>query len=62
MNPESLTPFDRRGRELGLAARPLLVLARCQHLGNHNNKNQNKNHLHEFLYKALPAADGVVNG
>jgi hypothetical protein len=28
MNPKNCQTFDRRGRELGLAARPLLVLTR----------------------------------
>jgi hypothetical protein len=40
MNPENYRPFNRRGRELGLAARPLLVLSRGQTTGhNHNNQN-----------------------
>ena len=48
---DDLQPFDRRGRELGLAARPLLVLSGCRSWENHINKNQTKNHLHRFLYK-----------
>jgi hypothetical protein len=36
------TPFDRRGRELRLQARPLLVLSRVCYTGSHNNKNQTK--------------------
>ena len=40
-----LGPSDRRGRELGLAARPLLVLSRGPHSGSHNAKNQNKKPL-----------------
>jgi len=45
MNPKRLNKFDRRGRELGLAARPLLVLTRCQQSEKHNNENQNKKPL-----------------
>jgi hypothetical protein len=41
--------FDRRGRELGLAARPRLDLAR--HEGGQDKKTKTKNHLHRFLYK-----------
>ena len=48
MEPERYRPFNRRGRELELAARPLLVLSGCQRAGNHNNKT--KTHLHRFLY------------
>lgn len=49
--------YDRRGRELGLAARPLLILACCRRAANHSNQNQNQNHLHRFLYKATGALD-----
>ena len=37
MNWKAVT-FDRRGRELRLAARPLLVLPRQWSEGSHNNK------------------------
>jgi hypothetical protein len=42
MNQSDLRPFDRRGRELRLTARPLLVLSRYPHPGNHTDKNQNQ--------------------
>ena len=45
MNQRDSGTFDRRGRELGLAARPLLILSRCPHRGNHTDKNQNKKPL-----------------
>ena len=32
--------FDRRGRELRLKARPLLVLSRVWNTGSHHNKNK----------------------
>ena len=54
---DDLQPFDRRGRELGLAARPLLVLSGCRSWENHINKNQTKNHLHRFLYKTAAPND-----
>ena len=54
MNPENYRPFNRRGRELGLAARPLLVLSRGETTGhNHNNQNQNKNPLTRFTLQIL---------
>ena len=57
MEPERYRPFNRRGRELELAARPLLVLSGCQRAGNHNNKT--KTHLHRFLYTTPPVATWV---
>jgi hypothetical protein len=53
MQSESLRPFDRRGRELWLATRPLLVLSRCRRTRNHNNKNQNKKPLTRFTLQNL---------
>ena len=39
-----------------LAARPLLVLARCQHVASHSATETNtKRHLHRFLYKTPKA-------
>ena len=57
MEPERYRPFNRRGRELELAARPLLVLSGCQRAGNHNNKT--KTHLHRFLYTTDPDASSA---
>jgi hypothetical protein len=45
-----LQPFNRRGRELRLAARPLLVLTRIGCSGNQINKNQTKK---PFTQKSL---------
>jgi hypothetical protein len=36
------TPSDRRGRELRLQARPLLVLSRVCHTGSHNHQTKTK--------------------
>ena len=53
MNLDNCQTFDRRGRELELAARPLLVLT-CSHAQETiTTKPKQKNHLHNFLYKTL---------
>ena len=54
MNLDNCQTFDRRGRELELAARPLLVLT-CSHAQETiTTKPKQKNHLHNFLYKTNP--------
>ena len=55
-----LGPSNRRGRELGLAARPLLVLPCQWSEGNHNTTNQNKKPLTQISlqnhsYCSLPS-------
>jgi hypothetical protein len=53
MNPETLRHSTAGGRELwGSQPAPLLVLARRPGLEITTNKNQTKNHLHKFVYKA----------
>jgi hypothetical protein len=47
MNSETNIIY-RRGRELGLEARPLLALAGGQRPGNHHNQNQTKKPLTRF--------------
>ena len=53
MNPETLRHSTAGGRELwGSQPAPLLVLPRRLSLEITTNKNQTKNHLHKFVYKA----------
>ena len=62
MNLDNCQTFDRRGRELELAARPLLVLT-CSHAQETiTTKPKQKNHLHNFLYKTFRASGFPVSG
>jgi hypothetical protein len=48
--PKDNRRFDRRGRELGLAARPRLVLSRGESTGIQHNKKQNKKTIYTVIF------------
>src|ERR1035438_1279328 len=58
MNPRVTDHSTAGGASRGLAARPLLVLPRCQRAGSHHhNKNQNKTPLTQITLQNRLATD-----